>query len=89
LSSPSRICSSTSRQLRSQGGWPEIELDRLDDGPVVTVLLNEAGGKTELVCHLACRTGSHERDGVPDTLRLEPVQVVGSPGVTHVKYRVG
>jgi hypothetical protein len=59
------------------------------------MLLSEADGKTELVFHVACRTGflrgAGERpfDGVPDPLRLEPVQVVGSPGVTHVKYRVG
>jgi uncharacterized protein YndB with AHSA1/START domain len=46
------------------GGWPAIDLDRLDDGPVVTVLLNEAGGKTEMVFHLA----------LPDTFSDERVR---------------
>jgi uncharacterized protein YndB with AHSA1/START domain len=33
-------------------GWPEIDPDRPDDGPVVTVTLNEAGDKTEMIFHL-------------------------------------
>jgi hypothetical protein len=35
--------------------------------------------------------GDGERlfDGVPDTLRLEPVQVSGSAAVSHLRYRVG
>ena len=30
------------------GGWPAIDLDRLDDGPLVTILLNPAGQGTEM-----------------------------------------
>jgi dihydrofolate reductase len=51
-----------------------------------------AGLVDELHLHISpVLLGAGERlfDGVPDTLRLEPVQVVSSPGVTHVKYRVG
>jgi uncharacterized protein YndB with AHSA1/START domain len=33
-------------------GWPEIDLDRLEDGPVVTVTLNEVGDKTEMIFHV-------------------------------------
>lgn len=37
-------------------GWPEIQLDHLDDSPLVTVTLNELGEhgeKTEMLVHLA------------------------------------
>ena len=30
------------------GGWPEIDLDRLDDGPLVTITLNPQGQGTEM-----------------------------------------
>jgi dihydrofolate reductase len=51
-----------------------------------------AGLIDELHMHIApVVLGAGERlfDGVPDTIQLEPVQVIGSPGATHVKYRVG
>jgi len=51
-----------------------------------------AGAIDELHLHIApVLLGAGERlfDGVPPELRLEPAQVIGSPGVTHVKYRVG
>jgi dihydrofolate reductase len=51
-----------------------------------------AGLIDELHLHIApvvLSVGERLFDGVPDTLRLEPVQVTNSPGVTHVKYRVG
>jgi dihydrofolate reductase len=52
----------------------------------------QAGLIDELHLHIVpVLLGAGERlfDGVPNTLHLEPVQVIGSPGVTHVKYRVG
>ncbi len=52
----------------------------------------KAGAIDELHMHISpMLLGAGERlfDGVPNTLRLEPVQVVGSAGATHVKYRVG
>ncbi|PZS25981.1 MAG: 5-amino-6-(5-phosphoribosylamino)uracil reductase [Pseudonocardiales bacterium] len=52
----------------------------------------QAGLIEELHLHVSpVLLGSGERlfDGVPDTLRLEPVQVIGSPGATHIKYRLG
>jgi dihydrofolate reductase len=51
-----------------------------------------AGLIDELHMHIApVVLGAGERlfGGVPDTIQLEPVQVIGSPGATHVKYRVG
>jgi dihydrofolate reductase len=50
-----------------------------------------AGLIEQLHLHIApVLLGSGERlfDGVPDTLRLEPLQVTGSAGATHVRYRV-
>lgn len=34
------------------GGWPAIDLDRLDDGPLVTILLNAVGERTEMELRL-------------------------------------
>jgi uncharacterized protein YndB with AHSA1/START domain len=33
-------------------GWPRIDPDHIEDGPVVTVTLNEVGHKTEMIFHL-------------------------------------
>ena len=30
------------------GGWPELDPERLDDNPLVTVTLTEVGGRTEM-----------------------------------------
>ena len=52
----------------------------------------QAGAIDELHLHISpFLLGAGERlfDGVSADLRLEPMQVIGSPGVTHVKYRVG
>jgi dihydrofolate reductase len=52
----------------------------------------QAGAIEQLQLHISPLTlGAGERlfDGVSAGLRLEPIQVIGSPGVTHVKYRVG
>jgi uncharacterized protein YndB with AHSA1/START domain len=35
------------------GGWPELDGDQGDEAPVVTVLLNDRGGKTEMVFTVA------------------------------------
>jgi uncharacterized protein YndB with AHSA1/START domain len=34
------------------GGWPEIDPERLDESPLVTVTLTESHGGTELVVHV-------------------------------------
>ena len=34
------------------GGWPELDLDKLDEGPIVTLLFNPVGARTEMVLHL-------------------------------------
>jgi dihydrofolate reductase len=50
------------------------------------------GAIDELHLHISpvvLGVGERLFDGVPPDLRLEPIQVIGSPGVTHVKYRVG
>jgi dihydrofolate reductase len=52
----------------------------------------QAGVIDELQVHIApVLLGAGERlfEGVSDTMRLEPVQVRGTPAVTHIKYRVG
>ena len=52
----------------------------------------QAGLVDELHLHISpVLLGAGERlfEGVPDTLRLAPVQVIGSAGATHIKYRVG
>lgn len=37
----------------ARGGWPDIDLDTLDDGPLATVLLNAVPvGRTEMIFHL-------------------------------------
>ena len=34
------------------GGWPALDLNKLDDGPIVTLLFNALGARTEMVLHL-------------------------------------
>jgi uncharacterized protein YndB with AHSA1/START domain len=34
------------------GGWPELDLERLDDSPQVTVTLAEVDGRTEMSVHV-------------------------------------
>lgn len=34
-------------------GWPKLTPEALDDGPLVTVTLNDIGERTEMVFHLA------------------------------------
>ena len=34
------------------GGWPSLDLDRLDDAPLATVRLKPAGSRTEMVFNL-------------------------------------
>jgi uncharacterized protein YndB with AHSA1/START domain len=34
------------------GGWPELDLERLDESPVVTILLAAEGDRTEMTLHV-------------------------------------
>jgi uncharacterized protein YndB with AHSA1/START domain len=34
------------------GGWPAIDPDRLDDGPLVTITLKESEGRTRMTVHV-------------------------------------
>jgi uncharacterized protein YndB with AHSA1/START domain len=52
-------------------GWPRIDPDHLDDGPVVTVTLNEVGDKTEMIFHL----------GLPDHLSEDRVREWFASGI--------
>ena len=45
-------------------GWPELDPERLDDAPQVTVTLNEADGCTELTVHVEL-PATLPADGVP------------------------
>jgi uncharacterized protein YndB with AHSA1/START domain len=47
------------------GGWPELDTDRLDDSPLVTVTLGQIGGRTEMTVHVALPPG-FSADGMPD-----------------------
>jgi dihydrofolate reductase len=52
----------------------------------------QAGAIDELHLHISpivLSVGERLFEGVSADLRLEPIQVIGSRGVTHVKYRVG
>jgi uncharacterized protein YndB with AHSA1/START domain len=33
-------------------GWPRLDADRLDDGPLVTVVFGQVDGRTELTVHV-------------------------------------
>jgi uncharacterized protein YndB with AHSA1/START domain len=39
------------------GGWPELDPDRLDDSPVVTVTLSQDGGRTQMTLHVELPAG--------------------------------
>ncbi len=69
------------------GGWPELDLDHLEDSPIVTVTLNDLGGTTEMVFHLGLGDHLSEdqvrasfatgmRDGWSDTLDRLPEHLV-------------
>jgi uncharacterized protein YndB with AHSA1/START domain len=60
-------------------GWPELDPERLDDSPLVTVTLDELRGRTEMKVHVELPTGLSEaavqewwslgiRDGWCDTV---------------------
>ena len=52
-------------------GWPELDLERLDEGPQVTVLLSQVGGRTEMLVTVE----------LPDALSDEGVQEWLSLGI--------
>jgi uncharacterized protein YndB with AHSA1/START domain len=45
-------------------GWPQLDPDRLDDSPQVTVVFEQAGGRTELTVHVELPAHLPD-DGVP------------------------
>jgi dihydrofolate reductase len=76
-------------QAKSAAGGKNVEV--AGGAGTVNAYL-QAGAIDELHLHIApLLLGAGERlfDGVTADLRLEPVQVISSPGATHVKYRVG
>jgi uncharacterized protein YndB with AHSA1/START domain len=46
-------------------GWPELDLERLDESPQVTVTLSQEGGRTEMTVHVEL-PASLPDDGVPE-----------------------
>ena len=59
-------------------GWPRLDIDRLDDSPLVTVTLGITDGGTEMTVHVELPASlpddgvpewwSHARDGMRDTV---------------------
>jgi uncharacterized protein YndB with AHSA1/START domain len=47
------------------GGWPELDPDRLDDSPLVTVTLDWSGGRTEMTVHVELPAGFSD-EGMPE-----------------------
>jgi uncharacterized protein YndB with AHSA1/START domain len=54
-------------------GWPEIDADRPDDGPIVTITLNEVDGATEMVFHV----------GFADHVTEERIRAWFNTGMRH------
>jgi uncharacterized protein YndB with AHSA1/START domain len=46
-------------------GWPDLDLERLDDSPQVTVTLSQEDGRTEMTVHVEL-PASLPDDGVPE-----------------------
>jgi uncharacterized protein YndB with AHSA1/START domain len=47
------------------GGWPELDLDHLDDSPLVTLTLSQVGGRTEMTVHVEIPASLSEK-GMPE-----------------------
>jgi uncharacterized protein YndB with AHSA1/START domain len=47
------------------GGWPELDPDRLDESPLVTVTLAQDGGRTEMTVHVEL-PGTFSADDMPE-----------------------
>jgi uncharacterized protein YndB with AHSA1/START domain len=41
----------------ADGGWPELDPARLDDSPLVTVVISQVAGRTELTVHVELPDG--------------------------------
>ena len=72
------------------GGWPELDPDRLDDSPLVTVLLSQVGGRTEMMVHVELPASLSEarveewlsmgvRDGWRDTVNRLVAELARTP----------
>ncbi len=47
------------------GGWPELDHDRLDDSPLVTMTLAQIRGRTEMTIHVEL-PATFSPDGMPE-----------------------
>jgi uncharacterized protein YndB with AHSA1/START domain len=72
------------------GGWPELDPERLDDSPLVTVLLTQRGGRTEMLLTVELPAGLSDddvrhwlslgiRDGWRQTVNRLAVALAGTP----------
>jgi uncharacterized protein YndB with AHSA1/START domain len=72
------------------GGWPELDPERLDDSPLVTVLLSQRGGRTEMLLTVELPAGLSDddvrhwlslgiRDGWRQTVNRLAVALAGTP----------
>jgi dihydrofolate reductase len=76
-------------QARAAAGGRNVEI--AGGAGTVNAYL-QAGAVEELHLHIApllLGTGERLFDGVSADLRLQPIQVISSPGAVHVKYSVG
>ena len=75
------------------GGWPELDLERPDESPLVTVLLTEVAGRTELSVRVQLPDGISEAqaqewlslgiaEGWRDTVDRLAARLTRAPAVT-------
>jgi uncharacterized protein YndB with AHSA1/START domain len=74
-------------------GWPELDLERPDESPLVTVSLTEVGGRTEMTVRVQLPEGISEararewlsrgiRDGWRDTVDRLAARLTRTPAAT-------
>jgi uncharacterized protein YndB with AHSA1/START domain len=72
------------------GGWPELDPEKLDDSPLVTVLLSQVDGRTEMMVSLELPAHLSEdevkhwfslgiRDGMRNTVNRLATALAGAP----------
>ena len=74
------------------GGWPDLDPERLDDGPLVTVTLKESGGRTRMTVHVelpAAFVGADNPPGFLDHVEAGMRDTVGRLVAALAEVAVG